>query len=417
MKTFNKIMGAIVIAISLLLACSKENETVITQSAEDEIVSNEGLLLEGSQEVPAKNTKACGTLDVSYNKTTKMLKYRVTWTGLSDNPIGAHIHGEAPRGVNAGIKHDFTPLIPKTRSGTFTDSVLVDEEAIKEAGLLKGLYYINIHTPLNPGGEIRGQIEFTKHEVIKMKGLLLEGSQEVPPKNTKACGILDVSYDKTSKILTYSITWTSLSGNIVGSHIHGEAPRGVNAGIKHDFTALIPKTASGAFTNWVLVDEVAIKEAGLLNGLYYINLHTPLNPGGEIRGQIEFKKPEIITKKGLKLEGAQEVPVKNTGASGTMDISYNKTAKVLTYTVTWKDLTGNPVGSHIHGEAPRGANAGIKHDFTELLPKTIAGTFTNFVVVDEVAIKEEGLLNGLYYINIHTPLNPAGEIRGQIEIK
>ena len=98
-----------------------------------------------------------------------------------------------------------------------------------------------------------------------------------------------------------------------------------------------------------------------------------------------------------------------------MDISYNKTSKVLTYTVTWKDLTGNPVGSHIHGEAPRGVNAGIKHDFTALLPKTVAGTFTNSVTVDEVAIKEVDLLNGLYYVNIHTPINPAGEIRGQIE--
>ena len=417
MKNINKIMGAVVIAIAVLSACSKENETLITPSADDEIISKEGLLLEGSQEVPAKNTKACGTLDVSYNKTTKILTYTVTWTDLSDNPVGAHIHGEAPRGVNAGIKHDFTALIPKTKSGTFTNTVLVDEVAIKEKDLLNGLYYVNIHTPLNPGGEIRGQIEFSKHEVIKKKGLLLEGSQEVPPKDTKACGTLDISYDKTSKILTYSITWTGLSGNIVGSHIHGEAPRGVNAGIKHDFTALIPKTTSGAFTNWVAVDEVAIKEAELLNGLYYINLHTPLNPGGEIRGQIEFKKPEIITKKGLKLEGAQEVPVKSTPASGTMDISYNKTSKVLTYTVTWQDLTGIPVGSHIHGEAPRGVNAGIKHDFTALLPKTIAGTFTNSVVVDEVAIKEADLLNGLYYVNIHTPINPGGEIRGQIEFK
>jgi hypothetical protein len=128
-------------------------------------------------------------------------------------------------------------------------------------------------------------------------------------------------------------------------------------------------------------------------------------------------KPEEkeLTKKGLVLSGAQEVPVRTTGASGSMSVSYVKKTKMLYYTISWTGLTGNPIGSHIHGEAPRGVNAGIKHDFTPQLPKTTSGNFTNSVLVDEVAIKEEGLLNGLYYINIHTPLFPGGEIRGQIE--
>ena len=417
MKNFNKIVGAVVIAIAMMSACSKENEQAPLEIAEDEVIEKKGLLLEGSQEVPAKNTKACGTLDVSYNKTTKMLTYTITWTDLTGNPVGAHIHGEAPRGINAGIKHDFAALIPKTTSGTFTNSVLVDEVAIKEAGLLAGLYYVNLHTPMNPGGEIRGQIEFEKAEIVSKKGLLLEGAQEVPAKTTAACGTLDITYNKTNKVLTYSITWTDLTGAPVGAHIHGEAPRGVNAGIKHDFAALIPKMTSGSFSNWLIVDEIAIKEKDLLDGLYYINIHTPLNPGGEIRGQFEFKKPDVISKKGLKIEGSQEVPAKNTGASGTMNISYNKTNKVLTYNIAWENLSGNPVGAHIHGEAPPGVNAGIKHDFTALLPKTMSGTFANWVRVDETAIKEAGLLNGLYYVNIHTPLNPAGEIRGQLILK
>ena len=417
MKNLNKIVGAIVFTMAMLSGCSKENEQPALEIAADEVIEKKGLLLEGSQEVPAKNTKACGTLDVSYNKTTKMLTYTVTWTDLTGEPVGAHIHGVAPRGINAGIKHDFAALIPKTKSGTFSNTVAVDEIAIKEKELLAGLYYINIHTPQNPGGEIRGQIEFEKAEIVSKKGLLLEGAQEVPAKNTAACGTLDISYNKTNKVLTYSITWTALTGAPVGAHIHGEASRGVNAPIKHDFAALIPKVTTGSFSNWVLVDEVAIKEQDLLNGLYYINIHTPLNPGGEIRGQIEFQKPEIISKKGLKLEGAQEVPAKNTGASGTMDITYNKTAKVLTYSIAWKDLSGVPVGSHIHGEAPAGVNAPIKHDFTSLLPKAISGNFSNSVIVDGVSITEAGLLNGLYYINIHTPLNPGGEIRGQILLK
>lgn len=126
-------------------------------------------------------------------------------------------------------------------------------------------------------------------------------------------------------------------------------------------------------------------------------------------------EPTVISKKGLPLSGSQEVPVRDTPASGTMDVAYNKETKTLTYKITWSSLTGDPVGSHIHGPAPRGENAGIKHDFTALLPKTTSGTLTNSVVVDNVTLNESDLLAGLYYVNIHTPTYPGGEIRGQIE--
>ncbi len=123
----------------------------------------------------------------------------------------------------------------------------------------------------------------------------------------------------------------------------------------------------------------------------------------------------IKTKNGIAITGAQEVPPKQTQAYGTANVSYNKCDKILRYTITWTHLTGGPVGSHIHGTAPRGVNAPIKHDFTALIPKTMSGTFTNSVTVDEIAIKEDSLLAGYYYFNIHTPKFPGGEIRGQIE--
>lgn len=124
------------------------------------VVSKKGLPLSPNQEVPAVNSPANGTFDVSYNKDNKMLTYTVNWTGLTDNPIMSHIHGTAPKGANAGVKHDFSNLLPKTTSGNFSDSVKVDGTAIKEDSLLAGFYYINIHTPKNKAGEIRGQIEF-----------------------------------------------------------------------------------------------------------------------------------------------------------------------------------------------------------------------------------------------------------------
>ena len=154
MKKFSPLLFAALISCSAFLAaCDKEEED------KDNIVFKLGQPLSGAQEVPARGTIATGTFDVSYNKDNKVLNYRVNWEGLSTVPTGAHIHGTAPRGVNAGIKHDFFSQIPKTASGTYSGTVTVDNVAIKEDSLLAGFYYFNFHTATFPGGEIRGQIE------------------------------------------------------------------------------------------------------------------------------------------------------------------------------------------------------------------------------------------------------------------
>ncbi len=154
MRIFKPMFLSVLIASLIFAGCKKDDDKG------KHIISRDGLHVNGLQEVPVVITKAYGHMDVSYNKKTKMLYYKVTWSLLTGNPIGAHIHGEVPKGVNAPVKHPFTDLIPKVTSGSFSNSVLVDEVAIKEVGLLAGLYYLNIHTPMFPGGEIRGQIEF-----------------------------------------------------------------------------------------------------------------------------------------------------------------------------------------------------------------------------------------------------------------
>jgi len=131
-----------------------------SNNSSNNVVSKTGIPLSSKQEVPNNNSPATGTADVSYNKDNKMLTFTINWTGLTNKPTMAHIHGTAAKGVNAGVKHDLSKSLPKTAAGNFSDSVKVDGVAIKEDSLLAGFYYFNIHTPKNPGGEIRGQIEF-----------------------------------------------------------------------------------------------------------------------------------------------------------------------------------------------------------------------------------------------------------------
>ena len=138
------------------LAATSDNSTASTSN----VMTQTGLPMAPDQEVPQNNSPARGTADVTYNKDTKMLTYALNWNGLTDKPTMAHIHGTAARGANSGVKHDLTNVLKKETSGSFTDSVKIDASDIKEDSLLSGFYYFNIHTPANPGGEIRGQIEF-----------------------------------------------------------------------------------------------------------------------------------------------------------------------------------------------------------------------------------------------------------------
>ena len=297
MKTFKqKLSYLLILSALLMVACSKNSDSVLNiqktelglhPSSLESVLLETGIPLRGSQEVPANASMAKGSMDVSYNKSTKLLKYTVRWLGLTGNAIGAHIHGEAAPGLAAPVKHPI--VIPSTTSGELTDSVVVNEVTIKEADLLKGLYYLNIHTPLYPGGEIRGQIVFKTDcdKVFIKKGIVVCGSSEVPKNNSKGSGTLDLAYNKTKKELTYTLTWKGLSSNAIAAHIHGEAAPGKNAPVVHPLPAF-PPTVSGSYSFKILIADAGINEAGLLDGLYYINIHTALFASGEIRAQLKF---------------------------------------------------------------------------------------------------------------------------------
>jgi ABC-type microcin C transport system permease subunit YejE len=106
--------------------------------------------LSGAQEVPAINTTATGTFEGILNNETKVLTYTITYSGL--NPTAWHIH-KAAAGTSGGVIFNF--------GTTFTSPYSASTIALTDAqvaDLMGGLYYANIHTATNKGGEIRGQI-------------------------------------------------------------------------------------------------------------------------------------------------------------------------------------------------------------------------------------------------------------------
>jgi hypothetical protein len=111
-----------------------------------------------------------------------------------------------------------------------------------------------------------------------------------------------------------------------------------------------------------------------------------------------------------KLNGASESPATTSKGTGDAKLSYDDATKKLTYTITYKGLSGDAVAAHFHGPADKGANAGVELPIT-VGPSPIKGEAT----LDEA--KAADLMAGKWYVNIHTKENPMGEIRGQVEPK
>lgn len=112
---------------------------------------------------------------------------------------------------------------------------------------------------------------------------VLTGGQEVPENDSAAFGVAFMTFDNSSRMLSYSISFTdeNLTGAETAAHFHGPAEPGENAAIIFDITPSPgnPKTGSVGPLN-------RRQQRHLRQGLLYINIHTDSFPDGEIRGQV-----------------------------------------------------------------------------------------------------------------------------------
>lgn len=108
--------------------------------------------LSSASEVPPTVSSGTGTAEAWLNKDTNVLKWKVSFSGLTGPATAAHFHGPAAPGANAGVVVPFTG----TTSPMEGQATLTPEQA---ADLLAGKWYANVHTAANKGGEIRGQMQ------------------------------------------------------------------------------------------------------------------------------------------------------------------------------------------------------------------------------------------------------------------
>jgi CHRD domain-containing protein len=137
--------------------------------------------LSGSQEVPFVVSDGQGTFEATLNDAGDQLTYTLRYSGLNGNVAQAHIH-VGQRFVAAGISvflctnlsggpagTQACPSAPAQISGTITAANVIGPTAQGVgpgdltdllAAIKAGQAYVNVHSDLSPGGEIRGQLHF-----------------------------------------------------------------------------------------------------------------------------------------------------------------------------------------------------------------------------------------------------------------
>jgi len=144
---------------------------------------NKTTQLQGFEEVPAISTPATGRFTARINQEENTIAYELSYSGLQGSITQAHIHF-AQKGVNGAIVIFLCsnlgngpagtqpcPPSPGSISGTAdADDVLaVSAQGIGAGQMHKvlramrsGIAYVNVHSTLFPGGEIRGQLDFSR---------------------------------------------------------------------------------------------------------------------------------------------------------------------------------------------------------------------------------------------------------------
>lgn len=116
------------------------------------------ITLSGAQEVPAVDTAAMGTGTATLSG--NMLMISGEFSGLSSPlfPIAGtpgHVH-MAPMGANGDVVLMLDVVSADGMSGTFSTHTELTPEQL--AAYNAGELYVNLHTEMNQGGELRGQL-------------------------------------------------------------------------------------------------------------------------------------------------------------------------------------------------------------------------------------------------------------------
>jgi hypothetical protein len=114
----------------------------------------------------------------------------------------------------------------------------------------------------------------------------LSGAAQVPPLTIAGKGTATITWNPSTRVVTWDITDSSLTGPVTMAHFHN-GQEGKNGPVVIWLTKK-GKATSGAIKGKTTLTPAQAKQFEA--GDWYINVHTKDHPAGEIRGQVKPPK-------------------------------------------------------------------------------------------------------------------------------
>ena len=230
-----------------------------------------------------------GSAQFVYDEVTDTLSWVIIYTGMTENPSNGHIHGPADSASTAGVilnlltSSTSIPFGSPAAAAVLEGSAMMPRSTVLDA-ITDGLAYVNLHTSMNGAGEMRGQLAVRATQIY---AAAMDSGQETGPLNgdtSLSIGEAAFEYDPALGVLSWDVRYSGLTSPVTVAHIHSPAGTGENA---PPSVTLTDDAMAGFGSIRGATDAVdpAVLQA-LFSGRAYINVHTEMNTGGEIRGQI-----------------------------------------------------------------------------------------------------------------------------------
>lgn len=265
----------------------------LLSSAQGQIIEFRAAI-SGAQEAPTPTpSTATGTATLLYDVSANTFDLFVTINGMANTLTLSHIH-EGAVGVAGPVVTDLgNEAASYVRNGTtLTGTFRGKVHGGNKLTLLRNGAYLNFHTQAFGAGEIRGQL------IAQPKRLtaLITPAQEIAaaPIVSNAFGAAIMSYNPGTNRIDLQVTLYNFANTLTLSHYH-EAPVGVNGPVVTNLGGAVAYKVTDRYITQVFsnLDYGAQAPAAtpadpirLLTGGAYLNFHSNVYGGGEIRGQV-----------------------------------------------------------------------------------------------------------------------------------
>lgn len=379
--------------------------------------------------------------DVDYN----FVDNEGTFTGL-------HIH-DGVAGANGGVTINTGLANADGIPASGTGNILRQASATSTAALATlnsmlvdpSRHYVNLHTTAHTGGVVRAQLSRAE---MRISRVVMDPANEVPAVTSDGRGTGNLTFlatrDANGTITagTVSFETTYNFGSPVtfsGWHIH-TGVAGVNGAVVINTGVAATNADVVNVTTGVIRRRVDVTTGAALTALqgifanpanYYLNIHTTVNTGGVMRGQLE---DTFVNSYHVTMSTANEVPaVTGLEASAIAKLSVystrNSAGLANSGTVIFDVSHNFPAGTiftglHIH-TGGAGVNGGVSINTgiggaATVTSTTGVGNIYRAVDVSPLGAAALTAMQGLlanpagFYINLHTTTNTGGAVRGQL---